>query len=287
MVKFQEILSFIGSHLPVTSIYNFVIIALFITGGYFLFWGTFGKDILREKNIVKRMTVNLKGGFGSREYKSTYVSVRKICLLAGALWVVTLAVTDLRAALIRACIIAILWIATKPEPKVFHKTSFYSILEKKLSKKKKELLVRELSGLCIQLKNIIITERGNVSSARALQKLIRYSKVAKPYLINFMSDILKGDGVEGAKQFEDEMGFKLAGNFSYIILKMDTLPSAEFLNQLNILLEDFNMQRDTDILKRQETLKNFTFTISSGLVILLIINFAQMILANVFTAMSS
>lgn len=112
--------------------------------------------------------------------------------------------------------------------------SFFTYILKNLSKKRKDAMDEELTGIIIQMKNLILS-CDDVSADYILTRVLPFSKLSKPAFSEFLKNMRRGDAKTAGKRFTESFGTKLGGLFANVLILMDELPQREFIEQLDML----------------------------------------------------
>lgn len=111
---------------------------------------------------------------------------------------------------------------------------------KKIHNQKKDI---EIYRLLIQLKNIAITQQEQPYSADyTINQLIKFSRLTKNSLINFLMFYNLGKEDEAYEKFTKEINTRMGNEIGIILLKLDKLKPFELVQQINIV-KDRNRER--------------------------------------------
>ncbi|GKX28710.1 hypothetical protein SH1V18_11900 [Vallitalea longa] len=152
------------------------------------------------------------------------------------------------------------YIILTPVKKFGKKDSPFMIIIKMISKmqnKKKDI---EIYRLLIQIKNIAITRQVKPYSADyTINQLIKFSKLTKNALINFLILYDVGKEDEAYKKFTKEINTKMGNDFAMILLKLDKLNPLELVEQINIIKDKNREEHITEKHRKQNTISDLIY----------------------------
>lgn len=166
------------------------------------------------------------------------------------------------------------YIISTPIKKFLGKDSpFMMIIKmiKKIQDKKKDV---EIYRLLIQLKNIAITRRVKPYSADyTINQLIKFSKVTKNALINFLILYNVGREEEAYKKFSEDVNTKMGKELGMILLKLDKINPLELVEQINIIKEKSRERHITEKHSKQNAMSDIIYFPIIIPVFILLLNF--------------
>lgn len=137
----------------------------------------------------------------------------------------------------------------------------------------------ELANLITQMRNLILSWGDmNRSTSYLLTRLIPYTSITKPILLQTHLLIMQGRREEAASFFSKRMGTKLGNEFSKILVKLDSLPQTEFLEQMNVLMANLEERRETKKEQQLQRSKMIIFLLASAEMLLIMFDFIYVIL---------
>lgn len=122
------------------------------------------------------------------------------------------------------------------------KTPFCMVLEK-LRKRRADAMDEELTGIIMQMKNIMISSGNTISANYILTRLIPFTKITKKAFVSALRYIRQGENVVAAASFKENFGTPLGKLFADIVVKLDALPVEEFREQLDIIQKKAEAER--------------------------------------------
>lgn len=187
-----------------------------------------------------------------------YNNIRLIILITAV--VITSISYDTRKLPFILVILLTCYIILTPVKKFGKKDSPFMIIIKmirNMQNKKKDI---EIYRLLIQLKNIAITRQVKPYSADyTINQLIKFSKITKNALINFLILYDVGKEDEAYKKFTKEINTKMGNDFAMILLKLDKLNPLELVEQINIIKEKNREEHITEKHRKQNTVSDIIY----------------------------
>ncbi|GMQ57119.1 hypothetical protein AN1V17_15140 [Vallitalea sediminicola] len=140
-----------------------------------------------------------------------------------------------------------------------------------LQNKKKDI---EIYRILIQLKNIAITQQDRPYSADyTINQLIKFSKLTKNALINFLMYYNLGKEDEAYKKFTKEINTKMGNDIGVILLKLDKLNPLELVEQIDIIKDRNREEHITEKHRRQNAISDLIYLPIIIPVFILFLNF--------------
>lgn len=194
-----------------------------------------------------------------------YMAIRKIMLSAMLLLSILKACeADYRHSLLLFLImlLALRLSSPKLQNNKGKKTFFAGITDMAL-KRRNDRLDEELTGIIIQMKNIIISKKTGISAVYILTRLIPFTNLSKDAFTASLRYVRQGKMAEAASAFSMRFGTKLGEAFSRVILNLDSLPPAEFLEQLTNLqktaMEQHNTRKEKHLMNMQNLKRSLAY----------------------------
>lgn len=182
---------------------------------------------------------------------------------------------------------AALFLVSVPKDTFLGRPTPFSKMIESIARRHLEAKDDELMTVITQMRNIIISRGGSAISADyLLSSLLRFTKVSKPQFIQALKLIRRGDSKGAYLYFMNHFGTRLGEDFATIILKLDELPPKEFLDQLDIFQAEIKEKKKTIKSRRQEKAKLIMVTLASLELMIVILNFMYVILADTMAKMS-
>lgn len=171
-------------------------------------------------------------------------------------------------------LILIGYLITTPALNIGKKNSpFLAILSmiKTIQNRKKDT---EIYRILIQLKNIAITQKDKPYSADyTINQLIKFSRLTKKALINFLMFYNLGKEEEAYERFTNDIHTKMGNEVGMILLKLDKLNPLELMNQIDIIKERTREKHITEKHRKQNTVSDFIYLPIIIPVFILFLNF--------------
>lgn len=166
-----------------------------------------------------------------------------------------------------------------------HKTPFKyffdSIYSGRLAKKDEELMT-----VISQMKNLILSHGTNsVSTDYIITRLIGFTNISKPNFIQALALIRKGEREKAFEVFSKDFGTKLGTDFGKIMVRLDYLPAAEFLDQISILQESIKGKRQTLKERKIQQKKMMVYVLASLELSIIIFNYIYIVLTDTMQIM--
>ncbi len=202
-----------------------------------------------------------------------YQTIRKLILLfflfLGVLNLIKGDVIEARKYLLWGIIIY--YLSFPKEKQHGKKTLFYYALYR-LKKHRADAMDEELTGIIMQMKNIIISRQEEMSANYILTRLVPFTKLTKKAFIEALRYIRQGENEKACKNFEKTFGTKIGTMFANIIVKLDELPVNEFIEQLGSIQKKAEAERRTRKNSKKTKINTirYTFALSEGFVIALL-----------------
>lgn len=275
--------------------------AAFLTAGFLMIKGAFlnSREIKYKRSLKRSMKKFFDEicdspederfiRYGIKISMKQYAAVRTLMVLALFLIAAySFLFLDLDYAIKLALAAAALFLISMPKDTFLGKpTPFFRIMQS-IANRYLEAKDDELMTVITQMRNIIISRSGNaVSADYLLSSLLRFTKVSKPLFIHALKLIRRGDSKEAYLYFMNHFGTRLGEDFAAIILKLDELPPKEFLDQLDIFQAEIKEKKKTTKSRQQEKAKLIMVTLASFEMMIVILNFMYVILADTMAKMA-
>lgn len=170
--------------------------------------------------------------------------------------------------------------------KKIYKTPFGAVLDM-LYARRLDAMDTELASVISQMRNLIVSWSGQSRSAEyILSRLLPYTKLTRPVFLQTQSLIIQGQYDAAAEIFASNFRTKLAKDFSRVLPKLDRLPLEELLEQLNILMSNASVKRETRKEQKLQQSKMIIFLLASLELILIIGDFVYIVLYDCMAMMT-
>lgn len=222
---------------------------------------------LDEKEIDKHFT---ESGLNITTLK--YQLVRHLIFIIWLMLLIYIRITTNYLSFNRLFLAAILYVVTTPVETILSKKSPFIIILDELAKEYKKKKDSEVYRAISQLKNLAIAQQKHpVGADFIIEQLSKFANLTRPAYIKVLSLWRLGKNEEAIQSFGDEIDTRLGREFGNILLKLDELNPAEFIEQLEIYQGNIKNERSTERQKRNELISNIIYTpaVISSLVILL------------------
>lgn len=158
---------------------------------------------------------------------------------------------------------------------------FDSIYATRLAKKDEELMT-----VVSQMKNLIISHGSvAISTDYILTRLIGFTNISKPNFIQTLALIRKGEREKAYEVFSRDFGTKLGVEFAKIMIRLDSLPASEFLEQISILQESVKEKKQTLKERKIQQKKLLVYVLASLELSVIIFNYVFIVLYDTMQMM--
>lgn len=147
-------------------------------------------------------------------------------------------------------------------------------------------LDEELTGIILQMKNIILSKKSGTSADYILTRLLPFSNLSKAAFQTALSYVRQGRMQEAGTGFSERFGTPLGTSFARIIVKLDELPPQEFLKQLTIVQNNALEEHSTREEKKLVHIQHMKLMLAFSEAILIMGNFVYLILIDALKSMS-
>lgn len=216
-----------------------------------------------------------------------YMAWRKVIIWVFLLAaVIKLMESDMTA--VRKYLITVLFLYLLSYPKESFrgkKTPFYHVLLI-MKKRKADAMDEELTGIIMQMKNIIISSDREVSANYIFMRLLPFTKLTNKAFSLALMYIRHGDIKKAGEAFREAFDTKLGDMFSSILAKLEELPAREFLEQLDMTVKkadaEHKTRREAEKVRVNTTRRLFAVIES----VLIMVNFVYLILIDTLLVMN-
>lgn len=165
-----------------------------------------------------------------------YIALRKICFLAFVLFgIIAMLQNNYFGAKISILAGLSFYLMSYPNREIRSRKTVFSKVLLRLQHKRANAMDEELTGIILQMKNIIVSNSQDMSANYIITRLLPFTKITEPVFSMSLMYIRQGEMQKASKVFEDMFGTKIGSSFSQIIIKLDELPPKEFLDQLDLV----------------------------------------------------
>lgn len=165
-----------------------------------------------------------------------YRALRKICFLTCILiGIAALLQNKYFGAEISISTGIIFYTISYPSREFRGKNTIFSKVLLRLQSKRANAMDEELTGIILQMKNIIISNNQDMSANYIFARLLPFTKITEPVFSTSLMYIRQGELQKSGNVFEEMFNTKIGSSFSQIIMKLDELPPKEFLEQLDLV----------------------------------------------------
>lgn len=173
---------------------------------------------------------------------------------------------------------------SSPKKSVFNiKMPLYLVVDYIVKEMNKKLDL-EIYRAIIQIKNITIARKENISSDFVLEQ-IRLFSVRTKSIFNKVSSFWNLNEKENACNYlKKAINTKKSEMLSDILFKIDDTSSEDLLREINIYIENILKERETNLLKKYENQSYLVYALVSISLTIIILNFV--ILAGFFDVMN-
>ncbi|MCT4544967.1 MAG: hypothetical protein N4A63_15655 [Vallitalea sp.] len=156
--------------------------------------------------------------------------------------------------------ILLLYIISSPVKKFGKKDSPFILVMRMIISMQNKKKDAELYRILIQLKNIAITQQDKpYSGDYIINQLIKFAKLTKSSLINFLMYYNLGKEDEAFKKFTQSTNTKMGNEIGIILLKLDKLNPIELVEQIDIVKERTREKHITEKHRRQNIISDFIY----------------------------
>lgn len=276
-------------HKNILIIYYCLIMILFTTS-----WSVFKNINKKTKNIYtfrkpnKRLPKNnneknaINNVFDEAGFNITFHKYIRIRLIVFVMFLIFTSITLFQSDKLKVAIgiqISIYFITT-PVLAIGKKESPFMIfmkMIKKIHNQKKDI---EIYRILIQLKNIAITQKEQAYSADyTINQLIKFSRLTKKALINFLMFYNLGREDEAYNKFTKEINTKMGNEIGIILLKLDKLKPLELIQQIDIIK---NRNREKHITRKHRKQNKISDLIYLPIIIPVFVLFLNFIMITIW-----
>ncbi|WP_312648903.1 hypothetical protein [Aminipila sp.] len=173
-----------------------------------------------------------------------------------------------------------LYYLTYPKEMVHGRKTLFYIIMTRLKKRRAEMMDEELTGIIMQMKNIIISSGEDISANYILTRLIPFTKLTRKAFISALRYIRQGENETATTSFEETFGTKLGSMFANVLVKLDELPAEEFREQLNVIQKKAESDRRTRKNKKMTKLNTIRYMFALAEAFIIAGNFMYLIVID-------
>ncbi|WP_304944599.1 hypothetical protein [Vallitalea guaymasensis] len=178
----------------------------------------------------------------------------------------------------RLPIVLALWLTayliSAPVIKLGKKDSPFMLVIKMIKTMQNKKKDTEIYRILIQLKNIAITQQDKPYSADyTINQLIKFSKLTRNALINFLMYYNIGKEDEAYKKFTKDINTQMGNDIGMILLKLDKLNPTELIEQIDIIKERNREKHITEKHRKQNAISDLIYLPIIIPVFILFLNF--------------
>ncbi|MDD2569431.1 MAG: hypothetical protein PHQ49_07295 [Clostridia bacterium] len=286
--------------MTVHDLYYLIIIISATISFSLIYDGFFSKNIIKQKiqmsRVYKEFLNSLSdktkddvfGKIGIRLSIKKYTAYRNLIATMLLLWSFYNAINGQPQTSIKTTLVLlVLLIVTVPKNEIIKgiKSPFKMCFD--LAYKRRQTVIdKELINVISQMRNLIISNDKSLSADYILTRLVPHTNQSKEIFVQTHSFLQKGRKNDAAKYFKTAYNTWLGGEFSQVLLKLDTLPANEFLQQIEILQESIEDIKDTDASRKIETKKTLLFTYATLQIMLIIFDFIYIVMTDSIYSMT-
>ncbi|WP_206457886.1 hypothetical protein [Anaerovorax sp. IOR16] len=154
------------------------------------------------------------------------------------------------------------------------------------SKRRGCAMDEELTGIIMQMKNIILSKKNGTSADYILTKLIPFTNFSKAAFQTALYFVRQGRVSDAGEAFEERFPTSLGKSFARVMVKLDELPPEEFLKQLTIVQNNALEEHRTREEKKLVHIQHIKLMLAFCEAILIMGNFVYLVLIDTLDAMS-
>lgn len=158
------------------------------------------------------------------------------------------------------------------------KASMFTWLKGKQYVLQRESMERELFHSCMMLKNLAIVYQSlPMSTDFLLEQLMESSQLLRPVYADILTIYRNGGHHRAFAQLYEKVPIPAAQKFGRILCKLDDLPPAELIAQMNAYEETFAAERKTKAMAKAERRSLLTTLASTATIFVVLLNFVVVV----------
>lgn len=149
----------------------------------------------------------------------------------------------------------------------------FKYIIKIVDEKRKEKLDQELYSVLVHMKNLSLAGGSIISSDYLIEAIMKFTYTTKKHFNNLLIYWRIGQYEEAKKYFIMGIDTNLSKGLINILATLDDLDIKEFIEQINLLLENYRNEKQTKRIKKQENISNLIFIPIIITAFLILLNF--------------